>query len=96
MGELLALANEAQLEVRVVGRPSRLSHPSWQEPDRPAESGVCRVRGAVWVVLSAADPIEVQLDLLAGALRDHAGALIDARYLPPAVRARLHAGPGPV
>ncbi len=88
MGELLALADQAQLEVWIVG-----AGPG--ETDRPAESAICRVRGAVWVVLSAADPVETQLDVLARALRAHAGALVEDRYLPPAVRARLSAAGDP-
>lgn len=54
-----------------------------------ATSGVCRLRGRVWVVLSANDPPERRIAVLAAALREHAGAACDARYLPPAVRAAL-------
>jgi len=82
--ELLALAAEANLEVRVVGRQGRV------EGEPPPTSAVCRVRGAVWVVLSAVDPVEVQLDVLAKALRANAGHLLETRYLPPAVRQRLY------
>jgi hypothetical protein len=84
MQELLALAAEANLEVRVVGRQGGV------EGESPPTSAVCRVRGAVWVVLSAADPVEVQLDVLAKALRANAGELLETRYLPPAVRQRLY------
>jgi hypothetical protein len=79
---LLELAREAQLEVRVAGA----------DADPPVTSGACRVRGAVWVVLARADPLERQIDALARALRDHAGDFLEQRYLPPALRARLGEG----
>ena len=59
------------------------------EADANAASGVCRVQGRVWVVLSHADPVDVQLDVLAEALRDHASDEIERRFLPPAVRELL-------
>ena len=37
----------------------------------------------------SADPVAIQLEVLAGALRAHAPELIEARFLPPAVRALL-------
>jgi len=83
MDALLELAEEAELEVRVVGRKGGV------DGETPPTSAVCRVRGAVWVVLSAADPVEVQLDVLADALRPHAAELLETRYLSPAVRRRL-------
>ena len=83
MQALLALAGEAELEVRLARPGSR------GEPEFPTASGVCRVRDATWVVLSQADSVDVQLDVLAGALRTHAAALLEERYLPPAVRQRL-------
>lgn len=84
MDSLLALARDAGLEVRSVGRQRGEEH------DAPAASGTCRVRGAVWVVISSAEPVEVQLEVLATALRTHASALVEARYLPPAVRERIY------
>ena len=80
---LVELAEEAGLQVRFVD-PRRAP-----APDLPSASGTCRVRGAIWVVLSAADPVENQLDVLADALRTHASRLIEERYLPPAVRERV-------
>jgi hypothetical protein len=83
MTVLLDLAREAELEVRNVrAAPGELGEP-------PPSSAVCRVRGAVWVVLSSADPVAIQLAVIAGALRDHAPQLIEGRFLPPAVRALL-------
>ncbi len=81
MEVLLSLAREVDLPVRVVGASSA-------EADPPT-SATCRVRGVWWVILSSADPPQVQIDVLAGALREHAGTLLEDRYLPPAVRARL-------
>jgi hypothetical protein len=80
---LQELASEAGFEIRRVGsgRPP--------EDDPPIASGVCRLRGRVWVVLSGSEPLELQIDVLAGALRKHAGTLLEDRYLPPAVRARI-------
>lgn len=78
---MIGLAREAGLEVR------RTRAGGGDEP--PPASAVCRVRGSVWIVLSAADPPAVHLDVVAGALRSHAGWLIEGRYLPPAVRERV-------
>ena len=57
-------------------------------PASPA-SGVCRVRGKTWVVLAASDDLEERIEVLAQALKTHAAHLLESRYLPPAVRARL-------
>jgi hypothetical protein len=77
------LCREAGLEVRRVrGSPEGAGEPS-------ARSGVCRVRGALWLVLSDADGIEERIAAAADALRDHAPDFVDGRYLPPALRQRL-------
>ena len=74
---VLDLARDAGIEIR-------------HEPaSAPVKSGVCRVRGALWLVLSAADPLEERLAVAADALRAHAGPLLEERYLPPAVRELL-------
>lgn len=78
---LLDLASEAGLEVRAARSEGDFSSPT--------ASGICRVRDAIWVVLSVADPLEVQIDVLAEALRSHASSLLEGRYLIPAVRDRL-------
>lgn len=83
MRALVELADEAGLEVRVAGAGSHGAS------ELPTASGVCRVRDATWVVLSQSDSVDVQLDVLAGALRSYASALLEERYLPPAVRQRL-------
>ena len=88
---LLELANDAGLEVRLVGGAgdedsSGVGADSRAETEPPPASAVCRVRGRVYIVLSRADPVAIQLQVIAGAVRDHAGSFCDARYLPPAVR----------
>ncbi len=89
LSELLArlqeLARELGLEVREVRAGA--------EGDPPIASGVCRVRGETWVLLAAADDLDHRVEVLARALKSHAGARLEGRYLPPAVRARLAGGP---
>ena len=80
---LTTLAQDAGLEVRFVG------HQGLSDVDVPTSSGTCLVRGNVWVVLSASDPLEIQLEVLTRAVRTHASDLIEQRYIPPAVREHL-------
>lgn len=80
---LAELAREAGMDVRVTSGAREV------EPGIPIQSGVCRVRGVWWVVLAGEDPVESHVELLAGALRDHAAAWLESRYLPPAVRDAL-------
>ena len=80
---LADLAAEAGLSVRVLRRGAG------SDDLTTASSGVCRVRGEIWVVLAQADPVEERIEALARALREHAESLLEQRYLPPAVRARL-------
>jgi len=82
----LDLARELALEVRVVG--SRAAR-SGLDSESPPASALCRVKGQLWVVLSAADPASEQIDLLARALQIHAGAALEERHLAPALRQRL-------
>ena len=89
LAALVSLAQDAGLEVRAVGRSST------GDSDLPPASGTCRVRGAVWIVLSAGDPLDAQIELLADALRTHARAFLESRYLPPAVRDRVMGGREP-
>ena len=83
MQALMDLATRAELEVRVVGRA--------EAGESPPASAVCKVRGKLWVVLSANDPTDVQLEVLARAVRENAAEIVGASYLPPAVRALLGA-----
>jgi hypothetical protein len=82
---LTALAGEAGLQVREVRAAS--------DGEPPIASGVCRLRGETWVLLAAADGLEQRVEVLAGALKTHAGAILEGRYLPPAVRERLSRDP---
>ena len=87
LDELVRLAEEAGLDVRVLtGRGDTAS-------EVPVRSGVCRVRGALWVVLAAADPLEERIAIVAEALRAHAAEFLEQRYLSPAVRERLERRP---
>jgi hypothetical protein len=83
---LAELAREAGLEVRELRAGA--------ESDPAPASGVCRVRGETWVLLVAADGLERQIEVLAQALKSHAGRILEGRYLPPAVRERLSKEPG--
>ena len=60
-----------------------------RDSDLPIASGVCRVRGSIWVILSTAESLEERSDVLVEALTAHAVSMLEDRYLPPAVRARL-------
>ncbi len=80
---LSELAQQAGLRVRrISGRPARESEPG------PA-SGVVRLRGQTWVILSAGDPVEERIEVVAQALRGLGPSWLESRYLPPALRARL-------
>lgn len=80
---LLELAAEAGIRVKVAGREARGAE------SLPLASGVCRVRGELWVVLSSGEPVQAQIATLGAALRTHAGELVETRHVPPAVRAVL-------
>jgi hypothetical protein len=85
---LADLAREAGMDVRVTSGAREV------EPGIPIQSGVCRVRGVWWVVLAGDDPVESHVEMLAGALRDHAAGWLESRYLPPAVRDALERAQG--
>ena len=82
---LLILAGEVQLEVRI------LRGQNHSEPEFAPTSACCRVKGEVWVVLSPNDPADLHIEVLAAALKSEAGAALEERYLPPAVRRALDA-----
>lgn len=79
---LLDLADEVGLEVRALRGGAG-------EGEAPLSSGIVKVKGRVWVVLSASDPPDAQIDLLARALLAHSGEALEERYLAPAVRGAL-------
>jgi hypothetical protein len=41
------------------------------------------------LVVSSAEPLEARIEAVAAALREHGGGLLEARFLPPAVRERI-------
>ncbi len=82
---LLELVRDAGLEIRSVGAGANRE---WGG-ELPPASAVCRVKDAVWVVLSAADPPEAQISVLAQALSEHAGDWLESRFIPPAIRELL-------
>ena len=77
---LVGLAEEAGIAVRVVRAG---------ESELPPRSGICRVRGRLLLVVSAAEPVEARIEAVVAALREHGGGLLEERFLPPAVRERL-------
>ena len=77
---LVGLAEEAGIAVRIARAG---------ESELPPRSGLCRVRGNLLLVLSAAEPLEARIEAAAAALGTHGGALLESRFLPPAVRERL-------
>ena len=81
--ELVELARSAGFEVR--GASGRVG----ADRDLPIASGVCRVRGTIWVVLAATDSLAERSVVLADALKTHASELLETRYLPPALRQML-------
>lgn len=80
---LLELARDAGFGIR------RSSGKVAGEADLPLLSGVARAGAKVWIVLSNSDSLEERIEVLAAALREHAGDALEERYLPPAVRERL-------
>jgi len=82
---LFELADDAGFELHVSGRDARTDALG----DGAMPSGICRVRGALWVILSSEEPVHAQIELLCAALRQHAAEMLEERHLPPAVRQRL-------
>jgi hypothetical protein len=78
--QLVALAEEAGVAVRQIRSG---------EGETPARSGLCRVRGRPLLLLATADPLAARIEAVASALRAEGGALLEQRFLPPALRERL-------
>jgi len=83
LAALLELTGESGLEIRSIGR---FAQPAGEPPPT---SAVCRVQDAVWVVLSAADPAERQIEVLADALRRFRAEWLEQHWVPPALRELL-------
>lgn len=80
----MELARAAGIEVRAL--PQR---GAGLREDAPARSGICRVRGATWVLLAAGDGLEEQIAVLAEALLAADPGLLEGHFLAPAVRQRI-------
>jgi hypothetical protein len=87
LAELVALASAAGLRVQSVRGAA-------MDGEGAVSSGVCVVAGVPRAVLVRSDSVADRIEVLAGALRTHAGAWLDAHYVPPAVRAWLEPGGG--
>jgi hypothetical protein len=83
---LVALAEEAGIAVRVLPRGAA------GEGEPAPRSGACRIRGAPFLLLAPAEPLEDRISAAAVALRRFAPQALEGRFLPPAVRERLEAG----
>ena len=79
---LVELAREAGIQVRVIPGSAAVV-------DLPPRSGICRIRGAPWLLLASDEPLEDRIEAAATAVRTHAPGTLEGRYLPPAVRERL-------
>jgi len=79
---LVELAQGAGIQVRVIPR-------SGAEVDLAPRSGICRIRGAPWLLLASGESLEDRIEAAATAVRVHAPQALEGRYLPPAIRERL-------
>ena len=79
---LVELAQVTELEVRTL-------EPRITQLELGLASAACRVRGQVWVVLSATDPLDLRIHVLAEALKTYRTDWLEQHWLPPAVRERL-------
>jgi hypothetical protein len=82
---LVALAEEAGIAVRVLPRAAG------GEAEPAPRSGACRLRGAPFLLLAPAEPVEDRIAAAVAALRGFAPHALEGRFLPPAVRERLEA-----
>ena len=78
---LLALARAAGVEVRETKGGG--------EGEPGPRSASCRLRGRVWVILVASDPLEERICAVAEALDQADPGWLETHYLPPALRSRL-------
>jgi len=77
LDRLVELATEAGIRVRAA------------QPAGTLESGVCRVRGELWLILVPAEPLDHRIRVVADALRTYAPTFLESRWLPPALRTLL-------
>jgi len=83
---LLALARSAGVEVRETKAQG--------EADSGPHGASCRLRGRLWVILVAGDPLEERIRAVADALDQADPGWLETHYLPPALRTRLEGRPG--
>jgi len=83
---LLALAHAAGVEVRETKAQG--------EADSGPHSASCRLRGRLWVILVAGDPLEERIRAVADALDQAEPGWLETHYLPPALRTRLESRRG--
>ena len=79
---LVDLAREAGVTVKELPRGGG---------DPPPTSDACRIRGEPWLLLARSDSLEDRIDAAARAVLRFAPEIVEGRFLPPAVRARLDA-----
>jgi hypothetical protein len=82
---LLGFARQAGIQVREAkGEGDAESGP---------RSACCRLRGRVWVILVAGDPLEERIRAVAEALDQVEPRWLETHYLPPALRNFLEGRP---
>ena len=86
LDRLLALARTAGVEVRETKGGG--------EADSGPHSASCRLRGQLWVILVAGDPLEERICAVADVLDQADPGWLETHYLPPALRTRLEGRPG--
>ena len=83
---LLALARAAGVEIRETKGAG--------DSESGLRSASCRLRGRLWVILVAADPLEERIFALADALDEADPGWLETHYVAPALRSRLEGRPG--
>ncbi len=86
---LLALADRAGLEVRILAPGRGLGEPG------PSGSAACRVGERVWVVLAPDDPARHQAGVLAQALTRYRAAFLEETFVAPGLRDFLDGNASP-
>jgi hypothetical protein len=81
LDRLLVLARAAGVEVRETKAAG--------EAESGPHSASCRLRGRLWVILVAGDPLEERICAVADALDQADPEWLETHYLPPALRSRL-------
>jgi len=85
---LVELVREAGVSVKVLPRTSL------RDGEPAPASDLCLIRGEPLLLLASSAPLEDRISAAARAARRFAPDLIEARFLPPAVRERLERAEG--